>query len=105
MTCEICNGDERYLVADHRSETMVWVDCMDCMLNNQYREHLLTEVSKKLMSQSHESLAQLLAEVIVNSVESNEKDSLDRILEMTKQKQGGNELRIVAECYTEWMRL
>lgn len=104
MTCDVCNGDERYQIADLRSETMVWVDCIDCMLENQFQEHLKLEVTKKLMSQSHESLAQLVAELIVNGVSSNEKDNLERIQEMTKQKQGGNLLRTVAECYTAWVQ-
>ena len=102
MTCELCNGDMRYQIADHRAEVMLWVDCMDCMLEDNFKLHLKEGITRLLGNNaSPQLMAQVIAELIVTGVSNNDSDNLDRIHDIVKAKES-TELLIVGEAYAKW---
>ena len=55
------------------------MECIDCLLENQFQDHLKLELSQLLCNASPQKLAQIVAELVVNSVNRNENDDLQRI--------------------------
>ena len=78
--CEKCFGVGCYEVPNYRLEINRRVDCMDCLLEertqNRFKE---TTNSYVRANTSPSKLAQIVAEVIVNSVDKNPSDDLARI--------------------------
>lgn len=78
-SCEKCNGQMYYLVPNYRLEIMEKVDCMDCIIEEQYKDHLKGELTRLLVNASPQKLSQIVAELIVNGVDRNPNDDLNRI--------------------------
>ena len=55
------------------------MECIDCLLESQYQDHLKLELSQLLCNASPQKLAQIVAELVVNSVNRNKNDDLERI--------------------------
>ena len=77
--CEKCNGKGWYEVPNYRLECIERVECIDCLLESQYQDHLKLELSQLLCNASTQKLAQIVAELVVNSVNRNKNDDLERI--------------------------
>tara|TARA_R100000479_G_C6350824_1_gene189155 strand:- start:417 stop:713 length:297 start_codon:yes stop_codon:yes gene_type:complete len=95
MTCKICNGNMRYQIPNHYHETMEWVDCMDCVLEAQFKETVAIDVARLLSKASAEKLSLILSTMIVNT-----SNDLNRVYDITKQK-NLNHLLMLADCYAE----
>jgi len=79
MACDICEDKGWYEIPNHRTECMERIQCMDCLLQEQFKNTLKEDLTKLLSSTSQQKLAQIVAELIVNSVDRNEHDELDRL--------------------------
>ena len=79
MKCNICNDTGWYELPNHRLECMERIQCMDCLLQQQYKDTLKEDLTKLFSNASHQKLAQIVAELVINSVDKNEHDDLDRI--------------------------
>jgi hypothetical protein len=77
--CDKCLGKGCYEVPNYRLEIMERIDCMDCILEERFKSDLKEQLTKLLANISASKLAQLVAELIVNSVDSNPLDELDRL--------------------------
>ena len=77
--CENCYGIGFYEVPNYRLEINERVDCMDCVLEEEYKIDLKKQLTRMLANTSPSKLAQIVAEVIVNSVDKNPSDDLARI--------------------------
>ena len=98
--CKVCEGAGVYEVVNRRTETIEYNDCIDCMLDAQFKEHLTIEVSKIISQASHEKLAWMLAKLTVNSVDANKNDDLDRVHNYVKSKDLVSLLNL-ADAYTQ----
>ena len=98
--CEVCDGNGRYEVINRRTEMIEYMDCMDCMLHEQYRYHLMTELAKLFTSASHEKMCYLLAELLVNGVDNNKHDDLERLDDFIHKK-NIHSLLSLAEAYVK----
>lgn len=79
MMCNICENKGWYEIPNHRTECMERIQCMDCLLQEQFKNTLKEDLTKLLSTTSGQKLAQIVAELIVNSVDRNESDDLDRL--------------------------
>ncbi len=79
MECNICENKGWYEIPNHRTECMERIQCMDCLLQEQFKNTLKEDLTKLLSNTSGQKLAQIVAELIVNSVDRNESDDLDRL--------------------------
>ncbi len=61
--CEKCNGDMYYEVPNYRLEIMERIECMDCLIQEQYKDHLKDELTRIMASVSQQKLAQIVAEL------------------------------------------
>ena len=77
--CEKCFGKGCYEVPNYRLEITERIDCMDCLVEEQFKNDLKDRLTRLLANTSVSKLAQLVAELVVNSVDSNPLDELDRI--------------------------
>ena len=77
--CEICLGKGVYEVPNYRLEVMERIDCIDCLLEEQFKDELKEQLTRLLANTSHVKLAQIVAELVVNSVDKNPSDDLNRI--------------------------
>ena len=77
--CEKCSGKGGFEVPNYRLEIMELVDCLDCLSEERFKDGLKNDLTRLLINTSHAKLAQIVAELIVNSVDSNPLDDLDRI--------------------------
>jgi len=77
--CDICEDKGWYEIPNHRTECMERIQCMDCLLKEQFKNTLKEDLTKLLTNTSPQKLAQIVAELIVNSVDRNESDELDRL--------------------------
>jgi len=77
--CDICEDKGWYEIPNHRTECMERIQCMDCLLQEQFKNTLKEDLTKLLSNTSQQKLAQIVAELIVNSVDRNENDELDRL--------------------------
>lgn len=97
--CETCNGKLYYELPNFNLEIMERIDCMNCLLDKQFKENLMSEVSKVLSGRSVQHLAQIVAQLVVNGVDKNPSDDLSRIEGMIQTKQG-LALMALAETYS-----
>lgn len=79
INCEVCEGKGSYNIPNHHLEIMERIDCMDCLLEDQFKDVLKADLSRLLTSTSKEKLATIVAEMIVNGVAINAHDDLSRI--------------------------
>ena len=93
-SCEKCNGEMSYLVPNYRLEIMERVDCMDCIIEEQYKDHLKDELTRLLASVSQQKLSQIVAELIVNGVDINPNDDLNRIDVIIQTKNTMNAIQL-----------
>lgn len=84
--CEICEGKGWYLESDPVYECMVKEECLDCKYHDMYREDITEHLYKLFRDVSPVKVAMLLAEFIVNSVDANPKDNLNRLDEIVMSK-------------------
>ena len=85
---------------NHRLEIMENVECMDCLLNQQFKDHLKEELTRLLVNTSPQKLAQIVAQLVVNSVDRNENDDIRRIEGIIHTKNVINAL-VLAEAYSQ----
>jgi hypothetical protein len=100
MECEKCQGAGWYKVPNIRLEIMENVQCMDCLLNEQFKDHLKEELTRLLVNTSQQKLAQIVAQLVVNSVDRNENDDIQRIENIIHTKNTMNALTL-AEAYSQ----
>tara|TARA_R100000353_G_C6443953_1_gene179393 strand:+ start:323 stop:703 length:381 start_codon:yes stop_codon:yes gene_type:complete len=98
--CEKCQGVGWYKVPNHRLEIMENVECMDCLLNQQFKDHLKEELTRLLVNTSPQKLAQIVAQLVVNSVDRNVNDDIQRIEGIIHTKNVINALAL-AEAYSQ----
>lgn len=77
--CNKCEGNLYYLVPNYQHDIMERIDCMDCLLEEQFKDELKEQLTRLLANTSHVKLAQIVAELVVNSVDKNPSDDLNRI--------------------------
>lgn len=100
MKCEKCEGTGWYKVPNHRLEIMENIECMDCLAHENFKDHLKDELSRLLINTSPQKLAQIVAQLVVNSVDRNENDDIQRIEGMIHTKNVLNALTL-AEAYSQ----
>ena len=66
MECLECNGKGYVIEPDEHHDCMIKRECITCMMDDNYREHLAFELAKLLTGLSNQKLAQTLAGVLVN---------------------------------------
>ena len=64
--CLECQGKGYVIEPDHQHDCMIKRECITCMMDDNYREHLAFELAKLLTGLSNQKLAQTLAGVLVN---------------------------------------
>jgi len=79
MNCEECNNQGWYEVTNHRTETIEHIQCMNCLLHEQFKETLTLELAKLFTSASPQKICEILATLCVNNVDRNENDNLERL--------------------------
>jgi DNA gyrase/topoisomerase IV subunit B len=67
---------------------------MDCLSQEQYKDHLKNDLTRLMASVSQQKLAQIVAELIVNGVDRNPKDDLNRIDVIIQTKNTMNALQL-----------
>lgn len=92
--CNKCEGQGWYEVPNYRLEIMERIECMDCLVEEQYKDHLKDELTRLMTSVSQQKLAQIVAELIVNGVDRNPKDDLNRIDVIIQTKNTMNALQL-----------
>ena len=66
MECLECKGKGYVIEPDHQHDCMIKKECVSCMMDDNYREHLSFEMSKLLAGLSNQKLAQTVASLLVN---------------------------------------
>lgn len=94
--CKICNGAGFYKQANHRLEIMEWVECIECMLDEHYLESIAYDIQLLLSKTSPQKLAQIVAQLLVNSMDMEGQESLQRLDSMAQGKDTMN-LLVLAE--------
>lgn len=94
--CEKCHGEMYYEVPNYRLEIMERIECMDCLIQEQYKDHLKDELTRTMAGVSQQKLAQIVAELIVNGVDRNPKDDLNRIDVIIQTKNTMNALQLAS---------
>tara|TARA_A100001201_G_scaffold26186_1_gene29168 strand:- start:8 stop:310 length:303 start_codon:yes stop_codon:yes gene_type:complete len=100
MECKKCEGKGWYLVPNYRLEIMESIECMDCLSHEHFKDHLKDELSRLLINTSPQKLAQIVAQLVVNSVDRNENDDIQRIEGIIHTKNVLNALTL-AEAYSQ----
>lgn len=77
--CEICNGVGHYTIPNLYLEIMEKLDCMDCLLEEQFKDGLKEDLTRLLTNTSKEKLASIVAEIVVHGVDKNPLDELSRL--------------------------
>jgi len=94
--CEVCDGAGFYKQPNHRLEIMEWVECIECMLEDHYRESIGFDIQLLLSKTSPQKLAQIVAQLLVNSMDMEGQESLQRLDSMAQGKDVMN-LLVLAE--------
>lgn len=94
MKCDICNNTGWYEVPNYRLEIMERIECIECLLDAQYKDHLKEELTRLLVDTSLQKLAQIVADLVVNSVAKNPHDDLSRIDGIIQTKNKTNALAL-----------
>jgi len=92
--CNKCEGQGWYEVPNYRLEIMERIECMDCLIEEQYKDHLKDELTRLMASVSQQKLSQIVAELIVNCVDENANDSLSRIEVIIQTKNTLNAIQL-----------
>lgn len=92
--CNKCEGQGWYEVPNYRLEIMERIECMDCLVEEQYKDHLKDELTRLMAGVSQQKLAQIVAELIVNGVDRNPKDDLNRVDVIIQTKNTMNALQL-----------
>lgn len=100
MECKKCQGTGWYKVPNHRLEIMENVQCMECLMDEQFKDHLKGQLTRLLVNTSQQKLAQIVAQLVVNSVDKNENDDIQRIEGIIHTKDTMNALTL-AEAYSQ----
>ena len=66
MECLECKGKGYVIEPDNQHDCMIKKECISCMMDDNYREHLSFELSKLLSGLSNQKLAQTVASLMVN---------------------------------------
>lgn len=98
--CDKCEGTGWYKVPNLRLEIMENVQCMDCLMQENFKDHLKGELTRLLVNTSKQKLAHIVAQLVVNSVDRNENDDLQRIEGIIHTKNTMNAL-MMAEAYSQ----
>tara|TARA_R100000458_G_C8152983_1_gene159970 strand:- start:94 stop:420 length:327 start_codon:yes stop_codon:yes gene_type:complete len=101
MTCKICKGNLYYLVYDKHADNMAKMDCWDCLSVIQYNDDVKERLSKLLVSASPQKLAQIVAEILVNTTEDYEVENTFEPLIATKDK---TRLLVLGEIKSEMIK-
>ena len=94
--CEICNGAGFYKQPNYRLEIMEWVECIECMLEDHYKESIAFDIQLLLSKTSPQKLAQIVAQLLVNSMDMDGQESLQRLDSIAQGKDVMN-LLVLAE--------
>lgn len=78
-SCEKCEGKLWYVVPNYQHDVLERIDCFDCLAHMQYKDHLVEQLSKMIVSASPQRLALLLSEFIVQGADKSVVDDLGRI--------------------------
>ena len=93
--CNICEGSGWYQVANYRLEQM---ECMECLLTEQYKDHMTEQLADLLTKSSKQQLALLVATFTVNQMDKNTNDDIARLEGMIQTKNYLNAIH-VAKAY------
>jgi len=96
--CNICEGKGHYEVANYRLEQMEWVECIECLLTEQYKDHMTEQLADLLTKSSKQQLALLVATFTVSQMDKNENDDIARLEGMIQTKNYLNAIH-VAKAY------
>jgi peroxiredoxin family protein len=96
--CNICEGKGHYEVANYRLEQMEWVECMDCLLQEQYKEHITEQLADLLTKSSKHQLALIVSTFTINQMDKNENDDIARLEGMIQTKNFVNAIHL-AKAY------
>ena len=77
--CEVCEGKGSYNVPNYHLEVIERIDCMDCLLEDRFKNDLKDRLTRLLINTSKEKLASIVAEMVVNGVDKNALDDISRI--------------------------
>tara|TARA_R110002012_G_scaffold92609_3_gene224810 strand:- start:353 stop:655 length:303 start_codon:yes stop_codon:yes gene_type:complete len=66
MECLECKDKGYVIEPDNQHDCMIKKECISCMMDDNYREHLSFELSKLLSGLSNQKLAQTVASLMVN---------------------------------------
>ncbi len=78
-SCEKCEGKLWYVVPNYQHDVLERIECFDCLAHMQYKDHLVEQLSKMIVSASPQRLALLLSEFIVQGADKSAVDDLGRI--------------------------
>ena len=78
-SCEKCEGKLWYVVPNYQHDVLERIECFDCLAHMQFKDHLVEQLSKMIVSASPHRLALLLSEFIVQGADKSEVDDLGRI--------------------------
>ena len=98
--CEKCDGVGHYLVPNYQHDIMERIECMDCYAEDHYKWYLSEELTKVLINSSPQKLAQIVATLVVNGVDTNPKDDLARV-EVIIQTKNAMEALVLGEFYNK----
>ena len=98
--CEKCDGVGHYLVPNYQHDVMERIECMDCYAEDHYKWHLSEELTKVLINSSPQKLAQIVATLVVNGVDTNPKDDLSRV-DVIIQTKNAMEALVLGEFYNK----
>lgn len=96
--CNTCEGSGWYQVANYRLEQMEWVECMDCLLQEQYKEHITEQLADLLTKSSKHQLALIVSTFTINQMNKNDNDDIARLEGMIQTKNYLNAIH-VAKAY------
>ena len=98
--CDKCEGNLYYLVPNYQHDVMERIECWDCISEMQYQDDVKERLTKLLVTASPQRLAQIVSEMVVNSVVKDVNTNLSRFetIITTKNK---TEAMILSSMYAE----
>ena len=100
--CTNCNGIGSYNVPNFHLEIMERIDCMECLLEEQFRNDMKADLTRMLTNTSKEKLAQIVAEMVVNGVDNNPSDELSRLQGIIHTKNQASALALSIAYSNGW---
>ena len=98
--CDKCEGNLYYLVPNYQHDVMERIECWDCISEMQYQDDIKERMTKLLVTCSPQQLAQIVAEMAVNSVVKDHSGNLSRFETMLATK-NTREAMILSSMYAE----